>query len=122
MILMFSLVQLSFIFSINEYVLWIVPSVLTLLMIIGAIILSFTTGQGGARIQSSTDKAGHVMERDDDQYWKLGQFYFNKDDPSIFLEKRFGVGWKIGRASCRGGRQRGALHGAVLSRVRDVGL
>jgi len=93
MILMFSLVQLSFIFSINEYVLWIVPSVLTLLMIIGAIILSFTTGQGGSRIQSSTDKAGHVMERDDDQYWKLGQFYFNKDDPSIFLEKRFGVGW-----------------------------
>ncbi|HLS60813.1 MAG TPA: DUF5808 domain-containing protein [Virgibacillus sp.] len=93
MILLFSLVQLSFVFPINAYLLWIIPSALTLLMIISTIILSFTTGQGGARIQSSTDKTGSIIERDDDQHWKLGQFYFNKNDPSIFLEKRFGIGW-----------------------------
>lgn len=26
--------------------------------------------------------------RDDDRYWKLGIFYFNKSDPSLFVEKK----------------------------------
>ncbi|MDY0407541.1 DUF5808 domain-containing protein [Paracerasibacillus soli] len=34
-----------------------------------------------------------ILQHDDDQYWKLGIFYFNKNDPSIFIEKRFGIGW-----------------------------
>src|SRR5690625_7464313 len=92
MIHLFSLVQLSFVFPINAYLLWIIPSALTLLMIISTIILSFTTGQGGARIQSSTDKTGSIIERDDDQHWKRGQSYFNKNDPSLFFEKRIGLG------------------------------
>ena len=30
-----------------------------------------------------------------DARWKLGMFYFNPRDPSIIVEKRFGVGWTI---------------------------
>lgn len=26
----------------------------------------------------------------DDRDWKLGLFYFNRDDPSLFVENRFG--------------------------------
>lgn len=93
MTLMFSLTQLSFIFTINQQVLVTVPLVLVIGMLIGAIVLSVTTGQGGSRVKTSAGKSGKVIDRDDDRYWKLGMFYYNKNDPSIFLEKRFGIGW-----------------------------
>lgn len=40
-----------------------------------------------------------IMDQDDDKYWKGGLFYFNRNDPSIFVEKRFGVGWTINFAN-----------------------
>lgn len=40
-----------------------------------------------------------IMDKDEDQYWKGGLFYFNKNDPSIFVEKRFGVGWTMNFAN-----------------------
>ncbi|MCM3690763.1 DUF5808 domain-containing protein [Neobacillus niacini] len=36
---------------------------------------------------------------DEDSYWKGGLFYFNRNDPSIFVEKRFGVGWTLNFAN-----------------------
>lgn len=36
-----------------------------------------------------------VLDADDDRYWKAGIIYVNKDDPSMLVEKRFGVGWTI---------------------------
>lgn len=93
MVLMFSLTQLSFIFSINQGVLITVPLVLIIGVIGGAIVLSITTGQGGSRVKTAASQNGGVIDRDDDRYWKLGMFYYNKNDPSIFLEKRFGIGW-----------------------------
>jgi uncharacterized membrane protein len=93
LVLLFSIAQYSFIYPMNQQLLLIVSLALPIGVIVWAIILSITTGQGGSRISLDTDKTGKVIDRDDDQYWKLGQFYFNKNDPSIFLEKRFGVGW-----------------------------
>ncbi len=71
---------------------------LILLVVVGFICLSvlflvLKTGQGGSRIQMDNKESQHVMNSDDDRYWKLGQFYVNKADPSIFVEKRFGIGW-----------------------------
>lgn len=64
-----------------------------------AIWLSLSTGQGGSRIKINGERAQTTQVNvDDDQYWKLGQFYFNRDDPSLFIEKRFGVGWTINLA------------------------
>ncbi|WP_188455955.1 DUF1648 domain-containing protein [Virgibacillus oceani] len=93
--LLFSFIQLSFIYPINQQLLTILPLVISIGIIAGAIVLSFTTGQGGSRLKTSEDINGNVIDRDDDRYWKLGQFYFNKNDPALFLEKRFGVGWTI---------------------------
>lgn len=31
----------------------------------------------------------------DDKHWKWGIFYFNKEDPDLFVEKKYGVGWTV---------------------------
>ena len=93
MTLLFSYVQLTMIYpSLLPYqdVVFFISIVIILL---GTIILSISTGQGGSRVKVTNAKNGAEIDRDDDRYWKLGQFYFNKDDPAIFIEKRFGIGW-----------------------------
>lgn len=65
----------------------------TALILFGTIWLSVTTGQGGSRVKSNKNKDETVIDRDDDAFWKWGQFYYNKNDPAIFIEKRFGIGW-----------------------------
>jgi uncharacterized membrane protein len=59
--------------------------------------LSIYTGQGGSRLKiKDTEVApGKMLDRNDDNHWKFGIFYINKDDPTIFIEKRFGVGWTV---------------------------
>ncbi|MCS3530377.1 DUF5808 domain-containing protein [Chryseobacterium sp. JUb7] len=32
-------------------------------------------------------------------HWKLGLFYFNKEDKRLFPPKRFGLGWTINFAN-----------------------
>ncbi len=32
---------------------------------------------------------------DDDRHWKAGLLYVNRDDPALWVPKRFGVGWTI---------------------------
>jgi uncharacterized membrane protein len=44
-------------------------------------------GQGGSQ------RTPRYVQRDDDRYWLAGMFYLNRDDPSLFVEKRFGIGW-----------------------------
>lgn len=34
-----------------------------------------------------------VTSMDQDQYWKLGGFYYNPHDPAWIVEKRMGIGW-----------------------------
>lgn len=65
--------------------------------IIGAIVLSTKIGQGGERLRSKEDiETGKVYDRDDDKLWKLGNIiYYNPEDSSLFIEKRFGVGWTV---------------------------
>jgi uncharacterized membrane protein len=36
-----------------------------------------------------------VGDRTPDKYWKLGVFYFNRDDPAVVAEKRFGLGYTL---------------------------
>ncbi len=68
--------------------------VLTLLVVVGVVALCVVYGQNGSRLLARM-KASPLMPQDDDEHWKLGILYFNRDDPSLFLPKRFGVGWTI---------------------------
>jgi uncharacterized membrane protein len=96
--LLFSLIQLSFIYPVNQQVLVVVPILFGIGVTISTIVLSFTTGQGGSRVKTSIGNNRDVIDRDDDQHWKIGQFYYNKNDPALFLEKRFGIGWTVNLA------------------------
>ena len=49
-------------------------------------------GQSGARLAAEL-RTSDELANDDDAHWPLGIFYFNPNDPSIVVPKRFGVGW-----------------------------
>jgi uncharacterized membrane protein len=71
---------------------------ITLLMIFSSVFMAAKTGQGGSRINIENKDVENlkVQDRDDDKYWKLANsIYVNKDDPAIFVEKRFGIGWTM---------------------------
>ncbi len=67
-----------------------------LLILLSAVTLAVKTGQSGSRLKLKINEtAKGINNVDDDSYWKLGMFYYNPHDPSIWVPKRFGVGWTI---------------------------
>ena len=78
------------IFEVVEFIPWIVFGFIPVPIII-VIVLVIYAGQSGNRIIQE-EKDNEIIDRDDDQYWKLGSIYVNKEDPSLFVDKRFGVG------------------------------
>lgn len=72
------------------------------LLLAGAWIINLRYGQGGWRWavrQGLVEKSqvAAILDGDgmQDDRWKLGMFYFNPKDPSILVERRFGVGWTL---------------------------
>lgn len=61
----------------------------------GAIYLAVRYGQGGARLEGGAAAAPLADGLADDRSWKLGLFYYAPDDPSFFVEHRFGLGYTI---------------------------
>jgi len=61
----------------------------------GALYLMLHFGQGGARLERSAAGAPLTNGLADNTHWVLGVFYVNRDDPSFFVEKRFGMGYTI---------------------------
>jgi len=63
------------------------------------VVMVMRYGQGGTRLAgaaaSASGGAVPVGDRTPDKYWKLGLFYVNRDDPAVFIEKRFGVGYTV---------------------------
>lgn len=68
--------------------------VVSLVVVAGFMVVSLVTGQAGGRLAAEL-RPNDEVARDDDAYWPLGVFYFNADDPSVVVPKRFGVGWTI---------------------------
>ena len=95
LMLVFAVTQMWFVGWIpQQLVLWL-PIAITGAVVAAAIILSVMTGQSGSRIRTGKTIDGKKINRDDDQYWRGGMFYVNKQDPALFVEKRFGVGFTI---------------------------
>jgi uncharacterized membrane protein len=63
------------------------------ILVVGALVIALLYGQSGARAIPRLERTGSTITVDDDRFWKAGIFYFNPDDPSMFVPKRFGVGW-----------------------------
>lgn len=78
------------------------PSVIVLLpvlIIVVNVAVLMWLGQGGSRVSlpdgPQPDSAKPVGDRTEDRFWKLGVFYFNRDDPSVMVERRFGLGYTM---------------------------
>lgn len=95
LLLVFMSLQLSITNVISLETAGIIPLVGAGGLVAGAIILAITSGQSGSRIRLGKQADGKVIHRNDDKYWKWGSFYVNKDDPALFVEKRFGVGFTV---------------------------
>ncbi len=99
MTLLFTFIQLNLlyenIFSVSLMML--MPLFFMVTILAGALGLAIKVGrvdsdfEGKFEINSSSNVDGI----DEDQYWKGGLIYFNRNDPSIFVEKRFGIGWTM---------------------------
>lgn len=100
---LFSFLQISIIHTnaINEKMMFGIPFAFLVITLISTGIYAFKAGQGGTRITTEIEEPFEqlIMDVDEDRYWKLGVFYVNRQDPSIFVEKRFGVGWTINFAN-----------------------
>jgi uncharacterized membrane protein len=81
-----------------NWILWVTLGVVV--VVLGsAIWIGVTTGQGGSRLAANS---GNATDRIDDRYWKLGGIYANPNDPAIFVERRYGLGWTINVSNPRG--------------------
>ncbi|MGN0038006.1 MAG: DUF1648 domain-containing protein [Coriobacteriales bacterium] len=83
---------LAFFGKISLTVACIVVLVFTAPIIIGDVVLSVVYGQAGSKLFRRMRDQEELL-CDDDEYWKLGIFYFNPNDPAVFLPQRFGIGW-----------------------------
>ena len=63
-------------------------------LVIGGVVLSVVYGQAGSRVFRRMQDGGELLS-DDDEHWKLGVLYVNRQDASVFLPKRFGFGWTL---------------------------
>lgn len=65
--------------------------------VVGSVVLSVVYGQAGSRVFKRMAGSEQLLA-DDDEHWKLGVFYYNPDDASLFLPERFGIGWTFNLA------------------------
>ncbi len=66
-----------------------------------AVMLGFTAGifVWAYRKITAPATASETPEPQNDSYWKAGIFYFNPDDPAIFVSKRVGIGYTMNFAN-----------------------
>lgn len=72
-------------------------ALLPLLLMIAATIIvtagvSLAYGQNGSRLLAKMEEP-EGMPADDDRHWKFGIIYWNREDASLFVPARFGIGW-----------------------------
>jgi uncharacterized membrane protein len=90
---------------------WILPasgwgittSVIVMLALLLTVLVVFVVRYRKAVASWSTPSGdGRPDAPDDDRYWRGGFFYLNRNDPSVFVPKRFGVGWTVNLGSIGG--------------------
>lgn len=93
-VITFSLIQLSFLQIINSTISVITFFATSLLFLIGAITLSLQKITMENDIMKQVDDNKRINNFKEEN-WKGGLFYFNKNDPAIFVEMKSGNGFTI---------------------------
>jgi uncharacterized membrane protein len=68
---------------------------LSVVFVLVMVRIASKSGQGGWRLNAADQPHPPVGDRTPDQCWKGGLIYYNPDDPALWVEKRFGVGWTV---------------------------
>lgn len=75
--------------------------ILFLVVLLGSLLI-YVVKKYKHKVRYEANIDSQVMDVDEDRYWKGGLIYMNRQDPSVFVEKRFGVGWTMNLANPRG--------------------
>jgi uncharacterized membrane protein len=98
------------------------------LLIAAIFFIASRAGQGGWRWGASGENAAlsadtpPVGDRTPDECWKLGLFYLNRNDPALFVEKRFGLGWTLNFANPKSWLVMGAILGVTVAALVSARL
>lgn len=94
--LLFAMIQINMIVP-NPLLLKLVSFTIPVLIILGALLISLLSRQGGGDLRKPNNEKelSQSPPVNDDIHWKLGYIYFNRNDPSFSIEKRNGIGWTL---------------------------
>ncbi|MFT8320030.1 MAG: DUF5808 domain-containing protein [Bacillus sp. (in: firmicutes)] len=97
--ILFSFIQVITLYKelYDTVVMMVLPISFLLLVLAGSLFFAVKVGKLNGSYEGEDDMANkeEVVDIDEDHYWKGGLFYYNKNDPSVFVEKRFGIGWTM---------------------------
>ncbi|MFJ5792616.1 DUF1648 domain-containing protein [Lysinibacillus sp. NPDC093197] len=99
---LFTILQLSNIYPSMAEGKKLLPLFIAFLVLILGSVLVYAWKKRQLRLNYKDNVVSEVMDIDEDRYWKGGLIYMNRQDPSVFVEKRFGVGWTMNFANPRG--------------------
>lgn len=72
--------------------------IFTMILSVIVMVYSYKVGQGGKNIpldENANRDEKLIVNREDDDHYIWGMFYYNPEDPALFVEKRAGVGWTL---------------------------
>ncbi len=70
------------------------PAVIVVPILAGVAVTITVLGRHN-RVRVENDEDTGIAHRDDDKYWRNGLFYVNREDPALFVPRRFGIGWSL---------------------------
>lgn len=63
--------------------------------ILGAVVTALVVLARNNRVRDEDEPDTGLTHRDDDEYWRGGLFYVNRDDHALAVPRRFGLGWTL---------------------------
>ena len=60
-----------------------------------AVAVTLTVLARNNKVRDDGEEDTGLTHRDDDRYWRGGLFYVNRDDHTLFVPRRFGIGWTL---------------------------
>ncbi len=88
---------------------------LFLFMVANLIRILKVSGQGGALLEKGSADIPLTGGLADNAHWILGVFYVNKEDPSMLVESRFGIGYSLNFGNPRAVLLWGAITVLILT-------
>ena len=79
--------------NVNTYIMW----TATILLVVSSIYQTYVYYKSPSKYKDAVYSVD-----DDDDNWIFGSIYNNSNDPSLFVQKRFGVGWTVNIGSIKG--------------------